>query len=96
MLDFDQPYGTVYDMPGVRYQQNGKWFRQNGTPVDNESAEPTREPDRPSDKLDTRGWSPDDMRRPENKALKAQMEVYGEEFTTPAAARSFLAGKGQG
>ena len=38
----------------------------------------------------SRGWSPDDMRRPENKALKAEMDIYGEPWTTPAAAREFL------
>lgn len=91
MLNFDQPYGTVYDMPGVRYQQHGRYFRHDGMPVDTDPQEPTREPDQPSQKLDTRGWSQDDMRRPENKALKAQMEVYGEPWTTPSAAREFLA-----
>jgi len=36
---------------------------------------------------------PDDMRRKSNQLLKAQLEVYGETFTTAAAARQFLGGK---
>jgi hypothetical protein len=36
----------------------------------------------------------DDMRRAENKALKAQMEIYGEIWQGVAHARKFLEGRG--
>ena len=89
-LDFNAPYGIVYDMPGVRYQQHGRYYRGNGSPVD-EAQEREEAPDQagaPVVKKD--GWTVDDLRRPENKALKAQLDVYGEAWTTAAAAREFL------
>lgn len=92
-FDFDAPHGVVYDMPGVRYQQHGIYYRANGQPVDGEPVQPTREPDAPSGKVTNNGWSEDDLRRPENKALKAQLEIYGESFTTRQAAIAFLQGR---
>lgn len=89
-MNFNDHYGTVYDMPGVRYQQHGVYYRHDGSPVDSEPQEPTREPDAPSQKITNNGWSPDDLRRPENKALKAQLDIYGVEWSTAAAAREFL------
>ena len=43
-MNFNAPYGTVYDMPGVRYQQNGRWYRADGSPVESAS-ERVAEPD---------------------------------------------------
>ena len=93
-LDHSQPYGTVYDMPGVRYQQHGRYFRHDG-----ESAEDQvplvadQQPEQPDNRARKDGMSEDDLRRPENRALKAQVEVYGGEWTTRKAALEFLKGR---
>lgn len=89
-LNFEDDYATVYDLPGVRYQQYGRYFRHDGSVVETEAQEPTRAPDVADIRLKPGGWSEDDLRRPENKALKAQLEVYGEEYTTRRAAIEFL------
>lgn len=89
-LNFDDHYATVYDLPGVRYQQHGRYFRANGAPFEEAPVEPTREPEVQPAKVTNNGWSEDDLRRPENKNLKAQLDVYGEEFTTRKAALEFL------
>ena len=125
-LDFNRHHATVFGTPGVRFQQDGHYFRTDGKRVDGDPeredeiknlrdmlADPTcdletkrgaRErlkrlapPEPVSEEIDgaqeapaTRGWSEDDPRRPEVKALKAQLEAYGEQFTTVKAAREFL------
>lgn len=33
-LDFAAPYATVVGEPGVRFQQNGRYFRADGTDID--------------------------------------------------------------
>lgn len=93
MMNFDRPYGTVYDMPGVRYQQLGVYYKANGEPLHVEPQEPSRPADVPSAKVTNNGWTEDDLRRPENKALKQQLDIYQIEWTTAAEARAFLAGK---
>lgn len=85
-LDETRAYGTVYDVAGVRYEQDNRYFRANGTAVDEEPPAEAQSADPAS-----RGWSPDDLRRPENKALKAQLDVYDEPWTTAQAARDFSA-----
>lgn len=53
--------------------------------------EPVIAPQGPDDEpRKPHGWSEDDLRRPDNKALKAQLETYGEEWTTRKAALEFL------
>ena len=89
-LNWNTHYATVYEMPGVRYQQNGRYFKPNGDAVDAEPMAPDRGEDPPNVKIKSDGMGPDDLRRPENKALKAQLEVYGQEWTTAKAAREFL------
>ena len=90
MMNFRDHYGTVYDLPGVRYQQAGKYYRADGSPVESAS-ERVAEPDAPTGKITNNGWTEDDLRRPENKALKAQLDVYDQPWTTAKAAREFLA-----
>jgi hypothetical protein len=89
-MDFDRPYATVFEMPGVRYQQDGRYFRPNGAPVDAEPPPPVRLPDASVVKVTNNGLSEDDLRRPENKRLKEQLAVYGEEWTGRKAALEFL------
>lgn len=88
-LDFNRSYATVYEMPGVRYQQDGRYFRENGRLVEQEPQAPERGEDQP-DQRKYGSMGPDDLRRPENRALKEQLVVYGVEWTTAAAARAFL------
>jgi hypothetical protein len=89
-MDFNRHYGTVYDMPGIRYQQDGRYFRHTGEPVDLEPTPPERGED-PADQRKYGTMGPDDLRRPENRALKEQLALYNEEWTTRAAALAFLA-----
>ena len=94
-LDWHKPYGTVMEWPGVRYQQDGHFFRQDGSPAYPETHEPSvpMNADPVDIKPHSKGWPDDDLRRPENKALKAQLEVYGEEWSTRKAALEFLQGR---
>jgi len=90
-LDLDRPYGTVSGLPGVCFQQDGRYFGRNGHPV--------RDPEGSDDSLVlTEEVAPkpmsDDLRFAENKRLKAQLAIYGEEWTGAAAAKRFLEGKG--
>jgi hypothetical protein len=124
-MDFHRPHAVVYGTPGVRFQQNGHYYRDNGQRV---HGDPEREDEiarlrdmlaDPTCDLETKrgarerlkrlappepvaeevpvfeaspkGWSEDDPRRPEVKALKAQLEAYGEPFVSVKQAREFLA-----
>lgn len=94
MMDFRAPYAIVVGEPGVSFQQNSQWFRKDGSPVGEIAVHAVDMPDatpEPSDgRLRANGWTDDDLRRPENKALKAQLDVYGEPWTTRRAAMEFL------
>lgn len=90
-FDETRPYGTVYEMPGVRYQQNGQYFRSDGTPVANAVEPHAAREDLPESYPRT---GSDDLRLADNKRLKAQLDIYGEEWRGAAAARRFLEGKG--
>ena len=92
-LDFSRDYGTVYDMPGVRYQQNGRYFRHDGESVDEEPIAPAPQAEPVDARPRKDGMSDDDLRRPENRTLKAQIEVYGGEWTTRKDALEFLKGR---
>jgi hypothetical protein len=89
-LNFHKPYATVYEMPGVCYQQDGHFFRRDGSRVQGDVQEREGEDDMVVKKLSNNGMSEDDLRRPENRALKAQLATYGEEWTTRKAAMEFL------
>jgi len=94
-MNFDDHYGTVYDMPGVRYQQHGRYYRPDGSPVDAVQEREEAPNQQAPSKVTNNGWTEDDLRRPENKALKTQLDVYGVEWTTRKAALEFLE-KGRG
>lgn len=98
MMDFRAPYAIVVGEPGVSFQQNSQWFRKDGSPVGEIAVQavavdmPDATPEPSDGRLRADGWTDDDLRRPENKALKAQIEVYGGEWTTRKAAMEFLKG----
>lgn len=118
-FDPDRPHAQVYGTPGVQWQQDGRYWRRDGSPVD---GDPDRE--RELREIKTRLTEPDlepevrealrervammaaapaiapqppvqgdDMRLAANKALKVQLEVYGEPWQGVAHARRFLEGK---
>lgn len=43
-LDFAAPYGTVVGEPGVRFQQGGRYYRHDGTDVDDQPDAPKPPP----------------------------------------------------
>ena len=91
MLDRNRAHAQVYGEPGVFWQQDGRWFRFDGSPVDDAPLPARVEAKEPAPaKITNNGWTADDLRRPENKALKAQLDIYGIEWTTAKAAREFL------
>jgi hypothetical protein len=92
-LDKHRPYGHVQGLPGVTFAQDGHYFDGNGylaPDPEAPSSEPASVPEQPAE--DTRPFSvgPDDMRLKENKALKLQMENYGEPWQGAAHAREYL------
>jgi hypothetical protein len=93
-VNFDphQPHGIVIGEPGVAFQQNGQWFRKDGSPVESEPepAVAVTVDDPPDGRLRKDGMTEDDLRRPENQALKTQLDLYGEPWTTRKAAQAFL------
>lgn len=47
-FDPSKPHGLVYGEPGVAFHQNGRHYRKDGTPVDEEPAEVAPEPVAPA------------------------------------------------
>ena len=79
-LDTSRPYATVYNEPGIVYQQNGRYFRHDGSVVGDAAPEPVvKSGGRPT--------------ADEEARLKAQLEIYGEPWSGVRAARAFLEGK---
>jgi hypothetical protein len=94
-MDFNRHYATVIGEPGVAYQQDNRWFHRDGSPVEVEPIEPVEQPEPVDGRIRNNGWTEDDLRRPENKALKAQLDLYDEPWTTRKAALEFI-NKGRG
>jgi hypothetical protein len=83
-LNRNRPFGSVYAMPGVAFQQDGHHFDFHGHLI-GDSIEVHSEDDNVSTRpakgtAEEVGW------------LKTQLEIYGHPFTTVAQARKFLAG----
>ena len=83
MLNRSAPYGQVYGMAGVSFEQNGRLFDFGGFPVDGNGnrVEAVQEA-APSPGIEGMHW----------KQLKVMVEQYGGEFTTREAAIAFLRG----
>ena len=83
-LDRSRPYGTICgydpDLGDARYLQDGFAFRADGSLIQG-ADDATQE---------QKTVKPDDMRLKDNKALKVQMEAYGEEWQGVDHARKFL------
>lgn len=106
-LDHSRPYGHVHGLPGVAFAQDGRYFHGNGDEVPDPDA-PAADMPVPVASISDPGslttvsalsWTAqtgvvdkDDMRLKENKALKAQIEAYGETWQGTAHARKFLEG----
>ena len=97
-LDHDRPHGIVSGLPGVCFQQDGRYFARNGNEVDDPEAPLRAEPEvveaAPRAEPASSGVGVDDLRLAENRRLKAMLDVYGEPWMGQAAAKQFLAGKG--
>jgi hypothetical protein len=96
MLDRKRPFAEVFGLGAVRYEQDGRYFLGNGNPAEAAPSEgmailqgvvDSVEQSRPAriGKV-----SSDDMRLASNKALKVQMEAFGEEWQGVEHARRFL------
>jgi hypothetical protein len=102
-FDRKRPFTWVADMEPIAYRQNGHYFYRSGAPADEmEMAAVIRPPPSPAPEASvttapiiTQLGHPakvaaDDMRLKENKALKFQMEAFGEPWQSAAHARKFL------
>lgn len=83
-LNRDRPYGQVFGLGGVQWQQDGRYFNFGGAEVDENGASVGVEPEPVK-----AGRPPAD----EEARLRAQMEIYGEEWKGVKHARQFLEGK---
>lgn len=87
-LNKNRPYGEVFgaelETPGARYQQDGHYFRLDGSligdpiEVEPETVTSTKPPKGSAEEL---AW------------IRQQLVIYNEPFTTLQAARKFLAGR---
>ena len=101
-LDKNRPYATIHGEDpgagGARYAQDGFGFFADGTLVPEEGLdEDTADPDPAPEVVEEATSEPmvgkvkaDDMRLAANKALKLQMEAYGEEWQGVTHAKKYL------
>lgn len=103
-LDFSKPYGEVHGMPGAAYEQNGIYYKTDGSPaihaqeyieevvIQDDTIPPPvcviEQGTEPVEATDDK--SMDAMHW---KHLKALVESYGGEWTTRQAALEFMKGK---
>ena len=52
MIDWDKPYDRVYGMRGVTYEQNGKFYREDGHEPGYEPPKPQEKKEKPKPKDD--------------------------------------------
>lgn len=103
-LDKHRPYSHVHGLAGVAFAQDGHYFGGNGHVAVDPEAETETETAEPSSPVPTAALDPvslpppepilkvgpDDMRLAVNKALKVQMDNYGEPWQGVEHARKFL------
>ncbi len=105
-LDRSRPFGEVYGQPGVKYEQDGILYRENGQPVDATTLVPVNdEPTPPSPRDDTpitpaivqgspkepeKSKAIDDMHWTQ---LRVLVEANGGTWTNRADALEYLRGK---
>ena len=96
-LNRDKPYAHVYGEPGCIFQQNGRYFRNDGN-LSDVPANADLLNAAPEIAIATADGPPSIVHKFPAKAddvsaLKAQMAIYGEEWVSVAHARKFLAGQ---
>lgn len=89
-LQTHRPYGQVFGMPGVHFQQDGHWFRKDGSAITDAPVESAVVADEAPDPAPP---TPKNIAPAEEKRLRAQMDIYGEAWQGIAHARRFLEGK---
>jgi hypothetical protein len=93
-LNRKRPFTYMNDMEPICYRQDGSYFMRNGDYGGAVGIEAAPSPEPPAPTLTTSGApakvQSDDMRLAINKALKARMADYGEEWQGIEHARKFL------
>lgn len=100
-LDWNRPYAEIHGEGRILIEQDGQQFTRTGVPVATDGSDTliTRtdvavDPQPSSAIVTALGEpakvSPDDMRLKENRALKAQMENYGQDWQGVEHARTYL------
>lgn len=82
-LDFNRPHAELYGVPGATFEQNGRYFRSNGEPVDAEPEAAGPEAEQPAANSKSLGDLPD-------RQLKVLVEQFGGEWTSRPQALQFL------
>ena len=85
MLDKNRPYGEVFGMPPVRYVQDGKEYKADGTPVISDKQEQAL-----VELANEEIPMPQNLGRAKNGTLKALMEQAGQEWTDRKSAIAYL------
>jgi hypothetical protein len=83
MLDRSEPYGQVFGISGVAFEQNGRHFRIDGTPIGDHPPEPEKPAASDADELDGRS----------SKVLQTMVEQYGGKWRNREHALEFLRGR---
>jgi len=88
MLNLNQPYGEVYGRPGVKFEQGGRYYRADFSPLDS-AALPVAPPDD-----DASAAASEDFEQMSNAALQALVRQYSGHWRNREHAIAFLRGQG--
>jgi hypothetical protein len=88
MLNRSRPFGQVYGMGGVHWEQDGQLYDYSGNPV-NGSGAPV-EPEPVAVSSSAVAAPPRDFASRPDRELRVMMEQYGERWTTRQNALLFL------
>lgn len=106
-LDRTRPFGIVYGLGGVAYEQDGRYFNDSGKSVKiSDTSEPVEEPAieetddgsnvKPAEVVESpppAAEGPTDFDNMHHMKLKAALRVFEEPYTTRESAIEFLKGK---
>lgn len=105
-LDETRPYGIVYGLGGVDYEQDGRYFTKAGVEVKVDDVSPPVEDPAPVDTDDGSGVKPaevvsspepdepaKDYKDMHHMQLRAALKMYGGTYENREQAISFLKGK---
>ena len=85
MLDKSKPYGEVFGMAGIRYSQDGKYYRLDGTPFETQKETKTAKEPQPEEVQ-----IPTNPTHATNDQLKAFLDSKGESWTNRKAAIAYI------